>query len=169
MDCSPPGSSLCGILQARILEWVAILFSIESARPRDQTSVSCIAGRFLTVWANKEVPKYPLISPVMLIIMHVLFLSSSFCFLLIFLVSVFYVGFPVGSVIKNPPANARDAEDAVLVPGSGRFPGEGNGNPFHYSCLENPMEREAWRATVHGVTKSQTWLSTHTLLCYCYS
>jgi len=59
-------------------------------------------------------------------------------------------GFPGGSVGKNPPANAGDAG---LIPGLGRFPGEGNGKPLQYSCLENPMDRGAWWAVVHGVTK----------------
>ena len=53
-------------------------------------------------------------------------------------------------MIKNQPANAGDAGS---IPQSGRFPGEGNGNPLQYSCLENPMDRGAWQATVHGVTK----------------
>ena len=53
-------------------------------------------------------------------------------------------------MVKNLPANVRDAG---LIPGSGRSPGEGNGNSLQYSCLENPMDREAWRATVHGVAK----------------
>ena len=57
------------------------------------------------------------------------------------------------SVVKNPPANAGDSN---LIPGLGRSPGEGNGNPLQYSCLENPMNRGDWWATVHGVTKSQT-------------
>ena len=48
--------------------------------------------------------------------------------------------------------------DPGLIPGSGRSPGEGNGNPLQYSCLENPMDRGAWWATVHGVAKSRTWL-----------
>ena len=56
MDCSPLGSSVHGIFQARILEWVAISFSGESSRPRDQTLVSCIAGRFFTNWATREAP-----------------------------------------------------------------------------------------------------------------
>ena len=56
MDCSLPGPSVRGILQARILEWVAIPFSRESSRPRDQTQVSCIAGRFFAIWATREVP-----------------------------------------------------------------------------------------------------------------
>ena len=55
-DCSLPGSFVHGILQARILEWVAIPFSRGSSRPRDPTQVSCIAGRFFTIWATREVP-----------------------------------------------------------------------------------------------------------------
>ena len=59
-------------------------------------------------------------------------------------------------VVKNPPINAIDIRDTGSIPGSGRSPGEGNGNPLQYSCLENPMDRGAWWATAHGVTKSQT-------------
>ena len=66
---------------------------------------------------------------------------------------------PGGSVLKNPPANTGDIGAAGSTPGSGRSPGEGNGNPLQYSCLENPMDREAWRATVYEVAKSQTRLS----------
>ena len=66
---------------------------------------------------------------------------------------------PSGSVVKNLPANAEDRGDVGLVPESGRSPGEGHGNPLQCSCLGNPMDRRAWRATVHEVTKSQTWLS----------
>ena len=66
--------------------------------------------------------------------------------------------FPGGSVVKNPSANAGDTRDTGSVPGSGRSPGGGNGNPLQYSCLENPMDRGAWRAAVHGVVKSQTRL-----------
>ena len=61
------------------------------------------------------------------------------------------VGFPGGSVLKNPPANGGDAGS---LPGSGRSPGEGNGKPLQYSCLRNPIDRGAWRATVCGVTES---------------
>ena len=56
-------------------------------------------------------------------------------------------------LVKNPLANAGDARDVGLIPGSGRSPGEGNGNPLQYSCLENPMNREAWQATVHMVAE----------------
>ena len=59
-------------------------------------------------------------------------------------------------VVKNPPANTGDVRDASSIPGSGRSPGEGNGNPLQYSCLENPMDKDAWQATVHRVAKSQT-------------
>ena len=58
--------------------------------------------------------------------------------------------FPGGSVVKNPPANAGDAS---LIPVLGRSPGEGNGNPSQHSCLENPMDRGTWWATVHGVQR----------------
>jgi len=59
-------------------------------------------------------------------------------------------------VLKNPPANTGDSKNAGLIPGSGRSPREGNGNPFHYTYLENSMDRGAWWATVHRVIKSWT-------------
>ena len=61
-------------------------------------------------------------------------------------------------VVKNPPANAEDIRHTGLIPGPGRVPGGGHGNPLQYSCLEKPMDRGAWWATVRRVTKSQTWL-----------
>ena len=75
-----------------------------------------------------------------------------------------YWGFPGGSVIKNPPASAGDTGDMGLIPGLERSPGEKHDNPLQYSCLENPMDRGAWRATVHRVTKIRhEWAhSTHT-------
>ena len=59
-------------------------------------------------------------------------------------------------MVKNLPANAGDTRDTGLIPGLGRSPGEGNGKPLQYSCLENPMDRQDWQDTVHGVSKSQT-------------
>ena len=59
-------------------------------------------------------------------------------------------------VVKNPSANAEDVRDLGSIPGSGRSPGGGHGNPLRDSCLENPMDRGAWRATVHNVTKNPT-------------
>ena len=67
-----------------------------------------------------------------------------------------FPGFPGGTVGKNLPANAGDARDAGLIPGSRRSSGRGNGSPLPYSCLENLMDRGAWWATVHGVTMSWT-------------
>ena len=61
-------------------------------------------------------------------------------------------------MVKNLPANAGDIRDAGSIPGLGRSPGEGHGNPLQYSCLENPMDRGAWWAVVHRVAKSQTQL-----------
>ena len=62
----------------------------------------------------------------------------------------------VAVVVKNPPANVGDIRDMGSIPGSGGSPGEGHGNPLQYSCLENPMDRGPWWATVHRIIKSQT-------------
>ena len=62
-------------------------------------------------------------------------------------------------VVKNPPANAGDARDMGSIPGLGRSPGVGNGNPLQYFGLENPMDRGAWWATVHSIAKNWTQLS----------
>ena len=67
-------------------------------------------------------------------------------------ISIFY-GFPGGLIVNSPLANA---ENTGLISGSGKSPGEGNGNPLQYLCLGNPMDRKAWQAPVHGVTKSRT-------------
>ena len=91
------------------------------------------------------------------------------------------MGSQVALVVKNPPANARDTRDMGSVSGSGRTSGGGHGNPLQYSCLENPMDRGAWRATVHRVARVRhdgsdlaqhtcnKWieLSPHILLSYC--
>ena len=66
------------------------------------------------------------------------------------------MGFPGGSVGKESACSAGDTGDMGSIPRSGRSPGGGHSNPLQYSCLENPMDREAWWATIHGVTKSQT-------------
>ena len=67
-------------------------------------------------------------------------------------------GSPGGTSGEEPRANAGDMKDVGLISGLGRSPGEGHGNPLQYSCLENPMDRGAWRATVHSVTQSQIQL-----------
>ena len=76
--------------------------------------------------------------------------------------SVIYIYRHVGAsqvmlVVKNLSANAGDIRDVGWIPGLGRSPGEGNGYPLQFPCLENPMDRGAWKATVHGVAKSWTW------------
>ena len=62
----------------------------------------------------------------------------------------------VALVVKNLPANDGDVRDEGLIPGSGRFPGQGHGNPHQYACLENPMDREAWQGTVPSFAKIWT-------------
>ena len=69
------------------------------------------------------------------------------------------MGFLGGAVVKNLPANTGDTGDMCLIPGSGRAPSGESGNPLQCSCLENPVDRGAWRATVHGVAEGQTRLS----------
>ena len=90
---------------------------------------------------------------------HLSFLNYSF-------IQLYAQGFPGGSEVK---ASACNAGDLGSIPGSGRSPGEENGNPLQYSCLENSMDGGAWWATVHGVAKSQTRLSdftfTFTFIC----
>ena len=72
--------------------------------------------------------------------------------------SHFIEGFPGGLGVKNPFANAGDERDWVLIPGLGKSPGGGHGNPLQYSCLENPLDIGAWWATVHRLSKGRAWL-----------
>ena len=65
-------------------------------------------------------------------------------------------------MVTNSPAGVGDAGDVSSIPGSGRFPGGGNGNPLQYSCLKNPLDRGSWWATVYGAAESQIRLSTNT-------
>ena len=143
MDCSLPGSSIHGIFQARVLEWVAISFSRGSSQPRDQTQVSCIVGRRFTIWATREVFGREGRDNV-----NCIWPDESHRY-------EGMKGFPCGASVKNPSANAGDPGS---IPACKRCPGEGNGNPLQYCSLGNPMGRGAWWARVHGVTKSQTWL-----------
>ena len=73
-----------------------------------------------------------------------------------------HIYLPRRFMVKNPPANAGDVGDRGSISELGRSSGEENGSPLQYSCLGNPMDRGAWQATVRGITKSQTRLSTHT-------
>ena len=68
------------------------------------------------------------------------------------------VNFPGGTLVNKLPANVGNTRDMGSIPGLGRSPGGGHGNPLQYSCLESPMDREAWKAMVHGIKKSWTQL-----------
>ena len=130
MDHSPPGSSILGIFQARILE-LGCHSLLQGVFPyRAQTWVSCTEGIFFTT----ESPGKQEGTPEMRITLD----------------------FPGGSDGKESACNAGDPG---LIHGWGRHPGEGNGNPLQYSCLENPKDGGAWRTTVPGVAQSQTRLS----------
>ena len=139
------------ILQARILEWVAFPFSRGSSQPRNQTRVYCIAGGFFASWATREAPN----STIDKIkkrrrrrrrkTNHGSQLRKEQCI-------NFVLGFPLSSVSKESACNA----DLGLIPGSERSPGEGNGNPLQYSCLENPMDRGAWQPISIGSQELDT-------------
>ena len=73
---------------------------------------------------------------------------------------------PVAHLVRNSPANAGERREEGGIPGWVRLPGEGNGNPLQYPCLENPMDRGAWRATVHRVSKNRTGLSARATPCH---
>ena len=118
-----------GIFQARILKQVALPSSRGSSRPRNQTRVSCTAGRFFTIWATS---------------LHTLHTQREP---------------PTWLSAKEFAAIAGDTGDTGSIARLKRSPRVGNGNLLQYSCLENPMDRGAWQATVHRVTTSQTCLS----------
>ena len=161
MGCSSPGSAVHGIYQARILEWAAISFSRGSYWTRIWTPDSYR----LVLCTNNFSWNYE----------NGLCFKSEFWFLWLSLgrgcseefrgfgtrlgiwgTPPILWGFPYSSVGKE---SACSAGDLGSIPGLGRSPGERNGNLFQYSCLENPMDRGAWSAVVHGVAKSWAWLS----------
>ena len=116
MDCSLLGSFVHGISQAQMLEWIAIPFSKGPSQLSDWTWVSCISGGFFTIWAVGKAPQITYNSTI-------------------------YYGLPWWLRRKACVCSAGDPDS---IPGSGTSPGEGNGNPLQYSCLENPMYRGAW-------------------------
>ena len=130
--CRLEGFSNCGA-RAQLLHGMWDL-----PRPGIEPGSSCIGRQILSHWTTREIPV----------------LSFFIC-----LPTSIHGGFPGGSMVKNLPANAGDAGDMGSIPGSERPPGEGNGNPLQYSCLENSTDKGAWQVTVRGVAKSQTWLS----------
>ena len=122
--------SVHGIFRVRILECVAIFFSIGSS-PTQGSNLTTVY--FQNFFITQIETLYPLPGT-----------------------TERFLGFPDGSDGKESICNVGDLGS---IPGLGRSPGEGNANPFQYSCLENSMDRGAWQATVYGVTKSQTGLS----------
>ena len=136
MDCSPPDSSVHVILQARILEWVAISFSRGSSKPRNQTQVSCIGVRFFTLWTKREAPlsDIKLGLPSKIFPQHWNHQYHSCIILKQNLLSFIF------STSGCRHYEIYDVGNLGLIPGLGRSSGEGNGNPLQYSCLENPME-----------------------------
>ena len=139
-DYSPLGSSVHGILQARVLEWVAVSFSRGSSRPRDRIRVSCLASRFFTLYGTLQV-----------------FLCFPQKFKMSCRIHLIHCGDP-GFLSANSLGildlwlyRWKDLRSTIF--------GEENGNPLQYSGLENPMDRGDWWTTVHGVSKSRTWLS----------
>ena len=117
--------------------FLAVLFGMRdlNSLTRDQTCTPCTGSAEFNHWTTRKSPQ--------IIIVHLL--HSSHC--------SGFKGFPGGSAVKNPPANMGDMG---LIPESGRSNGAGNGSPPQYSCMENPMDRGAWWATVHGVAKYRT-------------
>ena len=134
----------------RIPEWVAYPFSNGSSRPRNRTGVSCIAGGFFTNWAMREAPVYDKDSYKLK--------RKSFFLKTESVIRSFYHMRGVAWSLSSKEF-ACNAGDLGLIPGSGRSPGERNGYSLQCSCLEKCMDRRAWWATVHGVSKSQTGLS----------
>ena len=130
MDCSLLGSSVHGIFQAIVLEWIAISFSRGSSQPRAWTRVSHIVDRCFTIWATKLSHEFTLAE-----------CGRKYGPRPDLAMSKELVDFPSGSDDK---ASIYNAGDPGSSPGLGRSPGEGNGNPLQYYCLENPMDRGAW-------------------------
>ena len=120
-----------------------------SSWTRDRTHVSCVARWILNHWTCKEVPRSFVINAAWDSLCEYATIISCFA------VCGVWVGLPGGSDRKQSACNQGDTGS---TPGSGRSPGEGKGYPLQYSCLENPVDRGAWQASVHRVAKSQSRL-----------
>ena len=183
---TPMNYTLHGILQARILEWVAVVFSTGSSRPRNRSQVSCMEGGFFTSWATSEVWDLLWIftnitswggkgenrtntstylhrftnylhkfmnqenEPIWIMQIWKLTTTKS---------SGNNCGLEKNNGGSHGKQFACNAGDSGLISGSGRFPGQGNGNSLQYSGLENSMDRAAWQVRVHSVANSPTGLS----------
>ena len=167
---SPPPSTLShgGTLGVHPIPWSLCLLCLEAFAPAFHK------GNSIPVSAHMPQPSYSqkTSSPTLICL-------QSLCYTALFISCLALItnsdnlmwlcrlsgGFPGGAVVKNPPSNAGDTRDVGALPGWGRSPGGGTGNQHQYSCLKNPMDRGAWQATVHGVTKeldTTERLNTHT-------
>ena len=160
-DCSLPGSSVHGILQARILEWVAISFSRGSSWTSDRTQVSFIAGRFFTIWAMEC---FTLIEEINTICEGVHLCFRFYPILVFFLVKEMetHSSTLAWRILWTEELSRLQSMGSLRV---GHYwvtllscIGEGNGNPLPCSCLENPRDGGAWWAATYGVTQSRVWL-----------
>ena len=172
MDCSPTGSSIHGIFQARVLEWVAISFSRGSSWPRDWTRVSCIAGRCFTIWATRKAhnpEEHAYTKKEEKYYFWVTLKREILPFINILKWIITKV--PVGSkgYLRNSlelpwwlsgKESISQCRRLRFSPGLGKSPWGGNGKLLQYFCLENPMDRRVWWAIVR--VKSRTQLNTHT-------
>ena len=159
MVCSPPGCSVDGILQTRILEWIAISFSRGSSWPRNQSHVFCLLGGFFTaeppgkpkldLFKSRATTSFVWISDFEFFFFTPSIPSLKRSDILHYLHII--LGFPCGLAGKESTCNEGDLSS---FPGLGRFPNEGNVYPFQYSGLENSMD-----CIVHGFSKSQTQLN----------
>ena len=162
MDCSPPASSVHGILQARILEWVAMPSSRGSSWPRDWTGVSyvsCIVRQFLYHYSNLGSSKTPSFPEFSAILECGLNLNSQNSFIWYFIMSLVEEALLQWLSSKESVYQCRRCREPGSFPGLGGSPGKRNGNPLQCSCFKNLMDWGAWHATVHAVANSQTWLS----------
>ena len=156
LDCSPLGLSVHGILQARILEWVAIPLFRGFSWPREQTcSPALQADSYHLTYQGSQGSAYFSLNIINILAMH-------------------FLGFPGCVCGKESACQCRKCKRLWFNPLVRKIPWSRkwqNGDPLQYFCLENPMDRGAWQATVHGVEKSRTrlsnWAHTHYLLQRC--
>ena len=148
MNCSPSGSSVLGIFWARMLEWIAIYFSSRfvGLTIKFRWIFSCLEGQH---------PQQLNCSRVNCIMNNHKLILHKIDHILSFLRASL-----VAQIVKHLPAMR---EDQGSIPGLGRSPGEVNGNPLQHSCLENPMDRGTWQATVHRVSRVRHNLATKPL------
>ena len=145
--------------------WIGLLpFPTQPAGQERSTGVflaSCLQDiPHLVIWFTSHTSLKSIIPLSLSLFLHLsIYTSRSLC---IFVSICISTGFPGGSAGKEYTCSSGDTGDTGSIPGLRRSPGGGHGNPLQDSCLENPMDRGAWWATVYGVTKSWTWLSTHT-------